>query len=250
MQRDKLIDFVDSYLASGRVKDASKNGLQVAGAAEVRKVALGVSASLEFIKRAAAERADMIIVHHGLLWGGTDIIKGSFKAKLELLLKNDITLAAWHLPLDKHPVIGNNAQLMKFLGAGRLKPFGTYDGEAIGMRGAFTRPKPLSAIKKILAKRLDAEIRSFDFGSGKIRTLGVVSGGGQRMFEQAVDSGLDLFITGEASEFVQEMARENKINFIAAGHYNTEKTGVWALEKLLRSKFKLKTQFIDIPNPV
>lgn len=248
--RDKIIEFVDGYLKSREIKDASQNGLQVQGKAGVKKIAFGVSASLEFIKRAAASGADMLVVHHGLLWSKAVVIKGPFREKLDLLLKNDISLAGWHLPLDKHPVVGNNARIMKLLGAGGLKPFGAYDGVTIGFKGTFSRPKTLQEIVKTLCGELGADIIAFSFGPKKVKTLGVISGGAQRMFEQAVEEGLDLYVTGEVSEFVQEMARENRTNFISAGHYNTEKAGVLALEKLLRSRFKVKTEFIDIPNPI
>lgn len=248
--RDAIVNFLDGYLKSREIKDASQNGLQVQGKPQVKKIAFGVSASLEFIKRAVAAKADMLIVHHGLLWGRSAAIKGPFRAKLDALLKNDITLAAWHLPLDKHPVSGNNARIMKLLGAGGLKPFGAYEGEAIGFRGSFARPKPMPEIVKVLCGELDADILAFSFGPKKVKTLAVISGGAQRMFEQAVEAGLDLYVTGEVSEFVQEMARESRTNFISAGHYNTEKPGVQALAKLLRSKFRVKTEFIDVPNPI
>lgn len=250
MDRDRIINFIDGYLDSKSIKDASQNGLQVEGKAEVKKIVFGVSASLELFRRAASAGADMIVVHHGLFWGRSFPVRGPFRKKLETLLNGGITLAAWHLPLDKHPVTGNNAQLLKFLGAGNPKPFGTYDGESIGFKGTFARPRPVSEMIKVLSGRLFADVLSINFGPKKIRTVGVVSGGGQRMFEQAIAAGLDLYITGEVSEFVQEMARENGANFIAAGHYNTEKAGVWALEKVLRAKFRVKTEFIDVPNPV
>ena len=250
MQRDKIIDFVNEYLDSSRIKDSSQNGLQVEGRPEVKKIAFGVSASLELFRRAAAAKADMIVVHHGLLWGRSEPVKGPFKRKISTLLENGISLAAWHLPLDKHPVVGNNARLLKLLGAGGLRPFGTYDGETIGFKGVFGRPKTVSDISDILQRELDADITAINFGPEKIRTLGVVSGGGQRMFDQAITQGLDLYITGEISEFIQETARENGANYLAAGHYNTEKAGIWALEDLLRSRFGVKTEFIDVPNPV
>ncbi len=250
MQRDRIIDFINNYLDSGNIKDASQNGLQVEGKAEVKKIAFGVSASLEFLKRAAASGADMAIVHHGLLWGRSEPVKGPFRKKLQTLLASGMTLAAWHLPLDKHRTSGNNARILNFLGAGNLRPFGTYDGETIGFKGSFRRPKTASEVIKTLQNELSADILSFNFGTKKIKTVGVISGGGQRMFDQAIAAGLDLYITGEVSEFVQEMAREHGANFISAGHYNTEKPGVWALEKLARSKFKVKTEFIDVPNPV
>ena len=250
MQRDKIIDFADGYLNSKNIKDASQNGLQFEGAPEVKKIAFGVSASLELIKKAAAWRADLIIVHHGLLWGKSQPFRGPFKQKLELLLKSGMSLAAWHLPLDKHPVVGNNARLLNILAAKKLKPFGTYDGEIIGLSGVLPKPQSAGKIAKTLSCALMADALCYSFGPESVKTVGVISGGAQRMFDQAIEAGLDLYVTGEVSEFVQEMARENKINFIAAGHYNTEKTGVWALEKLLRSKFKVETLFIDVPNPV
>ena len=145
MNRDRIINFLDGYLDSRNVKDASQNGLQVEGRAEVKKIVFGVSASLELFRRAAAAGADMIVVHHGLLWGRSFPVRGPFRKKLETLLNGGITLAAWHLPLDKHPLTGNNAQLLKFLGAGNLKPFGTYDGENIGFKGTFARPRPVSS---------------------------------------------------------------------------------------------------------
>lgn len=248
--RDKIIDFINGYLDSGGVKDASQNGLQVEGCAEVKKIAFGVSASLELFKRAAADGADMIIVHHGLLWGRSVPVRGPYREKLQILLDNGITLAAWHLPLDRHRTAGNNARILKLLGAGNPEPFGVYDGETIGFRGSFRRPRTLAEVIKSLQNGLSAEVLAYGFGPGKIRTLGVVSGGAQRMFEQAIADGLDLYITGEISEFVQETAREHRANFISAGHYNTEKPGVLALASLVRSKFGVKTGFIDIPNPI
>ena len=248
--RDKITAFLDGLLDSKRIKDHSQNGLQFEGAPEVKKIAFGVSASLECIRRAAASGAEMLIVHHGLLWGRSQPFKGPFKEKLGLLFKSGMSLAAWHLPLDKHPSVGNSAQILDILSAGKRKPFGNYDGGMIGLSGVLSKPQSSAAIARTLSCALMADALCYSFGPKTVRTAGVVSGGGQKMFEQAIEAGLDLYITGEVSEFVQEMARENRINFIAAGHYNTEKTGVWALEKALRRRFKVKTLFIDVPNPV
>lgn len=247
--RDKIIAFTDACLNSKKIKDTSENGLQAEGASEVGKIAFGVSASLECIKRAAACGADMLIVHHGLLWGKSAPFKGPLKAKLEVLFKHDISLCAWHLPLDSHPGCGNNAQLLKMLGAGNLEPFGFYEGVSVGFKGVFRKPLSMDGIAALLAIKLDAEPLCFRFGTEKIRTAGVVSGGAARMFVQAIEAGLDLYITGEVGEFVQELARETRSNFIAAGHYNTEKPGVKALAAILEKKFRVKTEFIDIPNP-
>ncbi|HAT72632.1 MAG TPA: Nif3-like dinuclear metal center hexameric protein [Elusimicrobia bacterium] len=247
--RDKITAFTDLYLGSGRIKDSSQNGLQCEGSSEVKKIAFGVSASLECIKRAGACGAQMLIVHHGLLWGRSQAFAGPFKRKLETLFRHNMSLCAWHLPLDKHPVCGNNARLLKMLGAGKMKPFGSYDGETIGYSGTFPKALSLGDIAAALAIKLDAEPLCFRFGTEKIKTAGIISGGAARMFDQAVAAGLDLYITGEVSEPVQEFARESRANFIAAGHYNTEKPGVMALADILENKFKVKTEFIDIPNP-
>ena len=247
--RDKIVSFVNSYLESAAVKDASQNGLQCEGREEVAKIAFGVSASLECIKRAAASGAQMLIVHHGLLWGRSQPFTGPFKRKLDAMFKSGLSLCAWHLPLDRHPECGNNARLLKMLGAGKLKPFGEYDGVSIGFSGAFPKPLSMADVASALAIKLDAEPLCFRFGTDKIRTAGVISGGAAGMFNQAVEAGLDLYITGEVSEQAQEYARETGANFIAAGHYNTEKPGVMALAAVLEKKFKVKTEFIDIPNP-
>jgi len=247
--RDKLVSFVNTYLDSGNVKDRSWNGLQAEGASEVRRVAFGVSASLECILRAAQWKADMLVVHHGLLWGDAQPFTGPLKRKLETLFAAEMSLCAWHLPLDKHPVVGNNARLLALLGAANYRPFGGYDGETIGFSGTLPRAASIGDIAARLAIKLDAEPLCFRFGTEKIRTVGVVSGGAARMFDQAIASGLDLYITGEAAEPVQELARETRSNFIAAGHYNTEKPGVQALAAVLEKKFGVKTEFIDIPNP-
>lgn len=248
--RDKIVAFADSYLDSANTRDASANGLQFEGRAGVRKVAFGVSASLECIKRAAAWGADMLVVHHGLIWSGhTQTFTGPLKLKLEALVRGGLSLCAWHIPLDKHPVVGNNARLLALLGAKGLKPFGSYNGETIGFRGNLPKPLPIGDIAAKLAIKLDAEPLCFRFGKEKIRTVGAISGGAARMFEQAPAAGVDLYITGETGEFVQEYARETRSNFIAAGHYNTEKPGVQALAALLEKKFRVKTEFIDIPNP-
>jgi dinuclear metal center YbgI/SA1388 family protein len=247
--RNQIVAFTNSYLNSDDIKDMAQNGLQYEGRAEVKKIAFGVSASLECIKRAATGGADMLIVHHGLLWGRSQPFAGPLKRKLEALVTNDLSFCAWHLPLDRHPVVGNNAQLLKMLGAGKLKPFGSYNGESIGFSGAFAKPLAMGDIAAALAIKLDAEPLCFRFGKEKIRTVGIISGGAADMFGQAVQAGLDLYITGEVGEPTQEYARETRSNFIAAGHYNTEKPGVMALAAVLEKKFRVKTEFIDIPNP-
>ena len=249
-QREKIVSFLNSYLNIKNIKDSSQNGLQCEGAENIKKIAFGVSISLKLIEKSIEEKADMIIVHHGLLWGRSSIFKGPYQKKLKLLFNNNINLLGYHLPLDKHIKIGNNAQLMNYFGAKQIKPFGAYEGETIGLKGMFSKQKYLNEIIKTLSDKINSKVLCLEFGPKKIKTLGIISGGAQNMFNQAADENLDLYITGEISEFVQEMARENNINFISAGHYNSEKPGIWALEKLIKSKFKVETKFIDIPNPI
>jgi len=250
MDRDIIVNFINSYLENDLIKDYSKNGLQVEGKEKIEKILFSVSISLEVIKKAIEIQADMIIVHHGLFWGIEEVIKGKFKEKMKLLIENDINLCAWHLPLDKHNKIGNNVSIINFFKPVRIKPFGFYEGQKISYEAYLRKPEKLKDIVSCLVKNLNASPLVLDFGPDKVRRFAVVSGGGQKMFKEAVEKKLDLYITGEASEFCFEMARENKINFIAAGHYNTEKTGILALKKLIEEKFKLKTFFFDTGNPI
>jgi len=220
-----------------------QNGLQVEGAKEVKKIIFGVSANMALFEAAVKEQAQMLIVHHGLFWGREQKITGVFGARIRFLIKNDLNLVAYHLPLDKHPVLGNNAGLAKMLGLKNLKPFGTYKGLKIGFKGTLTKPESFENIFKTLGGE------GLNFGPKQIKTVAVVSGGAHDMLEEAVQEKADLYICGSRDEYVQELAREGKINFIAMGHYNSEKLGVLALKKYIDKKYKVSTKFIDIKNP-
>lgn len=247
--REEVIRFLNDYLHSGEIPDASHNGLQVQGRARVRKIAFGVSAGLELFKKAHAAGADMIVVHHGLLWGKEQPLTGAFGQRVGFLLRHDISLAAYHLPLDKHPVIGHNALLMKALNAQDIAPFAEYHGQQIGFWGKIA-PASLTAVTKKLERFCGARALTLPFGPKQIRTVGVVSGGGWSMAADAVDLGLDLFVTGSVDEPVHELCREGKINCMALGHYNSEKPGVLALMDVVRERFGVQTQFIDVANPI
>jgi len=248
--RDSIIAFLDKYLEKDAYQDDSQNGLQVEGAKTVRKIAVGVSASLEFFRRSAAACADLLITHHGMLWARPNRLCGPFRAKVKFLLDNDLSLAAYHLPLDAHRECGNNRTIMRYLGAGALKPFGFYHGKPIGFQGKLPKPMTVAQVCAVLKGRLGASPDVFPGGSEKLRTLAVVSGGASSMLEEAVAGGLDLYITGEPSEYVQEQSRESGVTCIAAGHYNSEKAGVLALAPLLSKKFGVPVEFIDVPNPI
>jgi dinuclear metal center YbgI/SA1388 family protein len=251
MERDQIIRFLDDILQVDSIPDYGPQGLQVEGRPEVRKVAVGVSASAELFRRAIAEKADLIICHHGMIWDKDPrVVKGKLKQRLKLLLDHEITLLAYHLVLDAHEEHGNNALIARALGLREVKPFAEYQGVQIGRRGTFQTPMPHAAFIDLVKKTFGGEPLVFPFGPNPISTLGVVSGGAQREIEQGIAAGLDAFLTGEASEFVQETAREGPITFVAAGHYRTETFGVRSLGERLSREFGLESVFLDVPNPV
>lgn len=247
--REDVVKFLNEYLLINSIEDSSLNGLQVEGRSRVRKIVFGVSASMELFKRAKAAGADMIVVHHGLLWGKEQALTGLFGRRVKFLLENEISLLGYHLPLDKHPVVGHNALLLKSICAQNLKPFSMYHGQHIGFWGEIA-PIGLKALAQKLAKVCNTKPTILPFGPQKIRTVGIVSGGGWSMITDGIDLGLDLYVTGSLDEPVQELCREGKINCIALGHYNSEKIGVRALMNLVQKQFDVKTEFIEIKNNI
>ena len=246
---EDIIQFLSTYLNSAQISDASHNGLQVAGAPRVGKIVLGVSASLELFRKAKAAGADLIIVHHGLLWGQEQPLTGLFRERVAFLLKHNISLAAYHLPLDKHPVVGHNACLMRAVNALQLQPFGEYHGETIGFSGVVEN-RPLTELVQAWEDLCETKAQVLSYGPSQINTLAVVSGGAHSMLPQAIEKHLDLYVTGVLDEPVQEWCREGQINCVALGHYNSEKPGMLALQQLIRKHFQVETEFIDIVNPI
>lgn len=246
---DDVLQFWNAYLDSAAIPDASHNGLQVQGKMCVRKIVFGVSASLELFQRAQAAGADLICVHHGLLWGHEQPLTGMFGERVRFLMQHNIGLAAYHLPLDKHPKIGHNARLMRALRATDIKPFAAYHDVTIGYEGKLPAV-PLVKAVDTLEKFCHTKAQVLAFGPQKIKRVGVVSGGAYSMLPQAIDQKLDLYVTGILDEPAYEWSREGKINCIALGHYHSEKCGVEALMQLTAKKFSVETQFIDITNPL
>jgi dinuclear metal center YbgI/SA1388 family protein len=251
-QLQDAIGELNSLLQPERFRDYCPNGLQVPGRATVTKLATGVSAGAELFEQAIAEHADLLIVHHGLFWGSTPApIDARMKHRLKLLFDADMSLAAYHLPLDAHPELGNNALIGRAFGATALEPFAQHDGEPIGFlarfpdegieAGAlFTRIAELTARTPLL----------FDAGPEQVRSIAIVSGGGANYLPDAIAAGADAFLTGEPAERVMSEAQEAGIHFIAAGHYATETFGVRHLGEHLSERFDLEHVFIDVPNPV
>ena len=244
----EIVRFLDDYLNVKEWEDKSRNGLQVEGKSEVNKVAFAVDACMESCVRAKSLGADLLIVHHGLIWGGIEYVRGLVQKRLKFLLENELSLYAAHLPLDAHPEVGNNVQLLKLLDLEPKEPFGYYHGVPIGYIGYFEEPKPLPLVAQILVEKLKTDyVRAYEFGKQEIESVGVVSGGASFATTEAVEKGLDLFITGEFEHEAYHVAKEGNLNIISAGHYASETLGVKALMPLIREKFEVKTVFIDIP---
>jgi dinuclear metal center YbgI/SA1388 family protein len=251
-QLGDAITELDRLLEPARFKDYCPNGLQVPGRAEVAKIATGVSASAELFERAAAAGADLAVVHHGLFWGSTPAaIDARMKRRLKLLFDADMSLAAYHLPLDAHPEVGNNALIARALGADALEPFALHEGEPIGCIARFSSEGlDAGALFTRVAEITERTPLVFDAGPERVHGVAIVSGAGSDYFADAVTAGVDAFITGEPAERVMTEAREAAIHFIAAGHYATETFGVERLGEHLGERFDVEHIFIDVPNPV
>jgi dinuclear metal center YbgI/SA1388 family protein len=247
MKLAKLADYLDKYLRNAEFEDKSLNGLQVEGRAEVKSIALAVDFSRQSIQKAQEIGADLLIVHHGLLWAPGYPLVGYRYHRLKTLLESGIALYASHLPLDAHPVVGNNAQLAKKLGLTSLYPFGEYHGRKIGYAGRFSKPRRLKEIEQTLAKQLGSKISCLSLGKETISTVGISCGGGGFAYPEAITLGLDLLIVGEPYHEAFHPALESGLSLIFAGHYGTETLGVKALGRHLARKFRLSTQFSDIP---
>lgn len=248
--RDRIVAALDAYLDAKQFEDHAPIGLQVEGNARVRKIVLGVSACLQLFEKALEASAQMIVVHHGMFWNKESrVLRGPLRERVRFLLDHDLSLLAYHLPLDSHPVVGNNARIVRLLGARSKKPFGIYAGRPIGFSAAFQRPVTVESVAKKLSSLAPGGPLVIAGGPRKVRRIGVVSGGAGDIFPQAVEEGLDLFITGEPYEPAQALCREAGIHFIALGHHNSEKTGVTALAGWLRRRFAIPSVFVDIPNP-
>jgi dinuclear metal center YbgI/SA1388 family protein len=242
----ELIAYLDELLDPGAFEDLGPNGLQVPGAAEVRRVLTGVTAQRALSERAVAAGAELVLVHHGLFWSFNPVgLTPMLAERLRPLFKHDIALAAYHLPLDAHPEHGNNALLAEALGATEHEAFA-----GIGRGATFAEPVPATELFARVAAVCGREPLVFDAGPDRVRRLAIISGGAASRLPQAVAEGYDAFLTGEPKENVMADARESGIHFIAAGHYATETFGVRRLGELLADRFGVEHVWTDLPNPV
>jgi len=244
--RDEILAFADELLELGAYPDYGPMGMQVAGVREVDRIACGVSASLELFERTAAAGAQLLLVHHGLLWDRDPrVIDDALRRRLKALLDPGITLAAYHLALDAHPKVGNNALLARELGVDPTDRFAE-----IGFGGPLVEPASVDDFAARVREALGAEPLVFAHGPERIERAAVVTGGAGRYLAEAAREGYDLFLTGEPEEPSLHTARELGIHFVAGGHYATERIGVQALATKLAERFDLDWEFIDLPNPV
>jgi dinuclear metal center YbgI/SA1388 family protein len=245
--RSDIDNYLRELLAADRFRDYGPNGLQVEGRVEVRRLVSGVTASLAFIDAAIEAGADAILVHHGLFWRGQDgRLTGWLKARVARLIAHDVNLFAYHLPLDAHPQLGNNAQLGRVLGLQADACFGEQDLGFIGPAGELGSLSALTArVQAVLAREpllLPGDGRA-------LRRVAWCTGGAQGQFEEAVAAGADAYITGEISEPQAHLARETGVAFLACGHHATERYGAPAVAADVAQRFGLEHLFIDLPNP-
>jgi dinuclear metal center YbgI/SA1388 family protein len=245
-RRDEILDYAADLLDLDSFQDYGPQGMQVVGAEEVTKIVCAVSSSLELFERAAAAGAQLVVVHHGLLWENEPrTIDRRARARLEALFDADLTLAAYHLALDAHPEVGNNALLARELGVEVELPF-----SGIGVGGRLTAPEPLGAFLARVRERIASEPLVFAHGPDPVERVAILSGGGSRYLADAAREGYDLYLTGEPAEPSLHLARELGITLVAAGHYATERLGVQALAARLADRFGLEWEFLELPNPV
>ena len=245
-----LVEEANRFLNVAGISDYCPNGLQVEGRPQVQRIISGVTASQALLDAAVQAGADVVLVHHGYFWKGEDAcITGIKQRRLKTLLNHDISLLAYHLPLDIHPQVGNNVQLAHQLGIrieGDLEPG---NPRTVGLVGELEWPISLGDFAQRVQDVLGRQPLVVE-GPALVRRIGWCTGGGQGYIEQAVGAGVDVFLSGEASEQTYHCARENGIGFIAAGHHATERYGVQALGEYLARRFALEHLFIDCPNPV
>lgn len=244
----EVLAYIDELFAACEHEDYCPNGLQVAGRSEVNHILCGVTASEDLIRTALSKQADTLLVHHGYFWRGEDMrIMGMKKKRLELLIRNDINLLAYHLPLDLHPTLGNNAQLGKMLD---MEVEGVLPAPAIGNYGSLVQAvSPADFSRRIEAAfaRLPLHLSG---GKRSIKRVAWCSGAGQKFIEEAKSLGMDAYLSGEVSEWTYHFALENHIDYYAIGHHASERYGVQRLGEAVAARFGVQYEYADLPNPV
>ncbi len=242
----RMTQFLDHALQNNAFTDSSNNGLQIANKGSVTSIAVGVDASLRFLQAAHEQGADFVICHHGLSWA--DSLKRITELNYELVsfaITHNIAVYASHLPLDAHPLYGNNVQLAKMLRLGQIKPAFSYHGNTIGVTGTLPKALVFTDFCKLIGHHIASHYQALAFGPKIVKRIGIVSGGGADMIAESKALGVDVFLTGEPSLQGYNLAENLKMNAIFAGHYATELTGVRALANLVTRKLRLPSTVID-----
>ena len=248
--RDELSMALDAELCVERFKDYCPNGLQVEGKAEIAVLVSGVTACQALLDRAVALQADAILVRHGFFWRGEDQrLVGMRARRIKTLLTADINLFAYHLPLDCHPTLGNNAGLGQAMGLTEFGSINPNDKSHPVFQGSFVKAQTLTQIAEGLRGELQREVIMVGSGDTAVTSVVWCTGGGQNYIDEAADAGADLFVTGEISEQTVHVARERGIAFIAAGHHATERYGVRRLGSWIADHYGVQHHFIDIDSP-
>jgi len=251
MKSKEIVEYLTQLLNVNNINDYCPNGLQVEGKSDISKIITGVTASEMLIDAAIEQNADAILVHHGYFWKGeSQVITGLKKNRLAKLLKHNINLLAYHLPIDVHPELGNNAQLADLLGITNVTPVDGIKPKGVLMRGELVTPMSIDALGQLINQKLQRQPLINNADDKLVSSIAWCTGGGQGYIDKAAELGVDAFLTGEASEQTIHSSREFGIHFIAAGHHATERYGVKALGEHLADKFDLDIEFIDIHNPV
>ncbi|VAX17014.1 GTP cyclohydrolase 1 type 2 homolog YbgI [hydrothermal vent metagenome] len=247
----EIVSYANELLETDRIKDYCPNGLQVEGKKDVRRIVTGVSACMELFEEAARRNANAILVHHGMFWDSDPKpVRGSLKARIKYLLENDLSLIGYHLPLDRHPEVGNNIELVKKLGLIDPEPFGMYGAQSISYIARTKEPTPVGAFIKTVSQVTGRKPRSHLFGPELINMVSICSGGAPGLLREAIDRQADMFVTGEEAEWIYHLSKEERIHYVAAGHHATERLGVMALGKRIEEKFGIEVLFVEVANPI
>ena len=248
--RDVFAARLDAYLESGLFTDYGPNGLQVEGRADIRRVVTGVTASLALLEAAVLRGADAVVVHHGIFWdGASPVLRGALKKRVSTLLSSGMSLFAYHLPLDAHPEVGNNAPALRDLGLVDLLPFAIHKGRAVGWRGRLPIAEPAAVFAARVGAYYGTTPTGFLFGPPLVSTVGLVSGAAQSDANKAVAAGLDCFMTGELSEYNLHLAKEEGMHHLSVGHHASERVGPRNLARYIAAEFGVEAVFVDCENP-
>ncbi len=251
MKSNELVQYLDQLLNVKNINDYCPNGLQVEGNQEIKKIVTGVTASEKLIDAAIEQQADAILVHHGYFWKGeSQVVTGLKRNRLAKLLRHNINLIAYHLPIDVHPSLGNNATLANLLEIVDVNSVDSIKPKGVLMQGRLANPMTADDFSALIQSKLQREPLVNKVDDNLISTIAWCTGGGQGYIDQASELGVDAFLTGEASEQTIHSSRELGVHFFAAGHHATERYGVKTVGDHLADNFDLDVQFIDIFNPV